>query len=249
MAWKIPMQWAVAIATALPAAALAQSSGFFYISGAVGVALPRDNHIKGFSCNSSRAGIRGLLSSGFTFKSGLRTELEAGYQDNVSTAAASLMSNVFYDFRGSSNFVPYIGAGVGGLWVHFAEGALATGTSNFTFAYQGIIGVDYTITETLHSFVDYRYSSMRGTGSSMQDGGTVHARYGTHGVMLGLRWSFMVSKALANTAYINKKNVTYKKGCTTYKFDTINSTLKAQPDCQVVPKATTSKQLIRLISL
>ncbi len=182
---KRPLQWAILLIFASPMPVLAQSPGSgFYVSGAAGITVPRYIQGSGYDQNT---GIDVLLSSGFSFKNNLRTELATGYQNHSAGTAVSLMSNIFYEFHNSSNISPYIGAGIGGLWVNGNNGFLATSVdqSNPIWAYQGIVGIDYMIANTLHSFLDYRYSSMRNTSSdeqTSQDGGT-------HRVILGLRWS------------------------------------------------------------
>ncbi len=180
-----PLQWAIVLTLASPMTVLAQSPGF-YVSGAAGITLPRYSQGAGYNNDTGQSV---LVSSGFSFKNNLRTELAAGYQNHSAGTAVSLMSNIFYEFHNSSNFRPYVGAGIGGLWVNGNDGALATSVdqSHPIWAYQGIVGIDYTIANTLHYFLDYRYFSMRTESTAS----TEHtSQDGTHGVMLGLRWSF-----------------------------------------------------------
>ncbi|KAF0112631.1 MAG: ompA [Rhodospirillaceae bacterium] len=208
MAWNRPLRWAPFAAMILPATAMAQSSGF-YLGGAAGMHFPNDSHIEGGAIKTDGdldPGAAGLLSGGFAFQNGLRTELEAGYRSHevggmggvaVSSGdvrVASLMGNLFYDFHNASAFTPYIGAGLGGAWMKFDTVALPGGntldTSDLTLAYQGIAGLDYTITDRLHSFADYRYFGTLDAGMSTRAGQAVDASYDSHGIMLGVRWSF-----------------------------------------------------------
>ena len=194
MTWKGLLQWVAifSIMTLLRTTALAQEPGF-YISGAAGMAMPSYNKIFNRNNNTS---INSFFSSGFSFKNNLRTELEVSYWDHTSGTSVSLMSNIFYEFYNSSNFVPYIGTGIGRLWSTSSDRVSAFSNSTFKrlqikHPYQGIIGFKYKITEKINSFVDYRYSNIQ---TSRMFNNKLTRQKGIHGVIMGLRWSFRMKK-------------------------------------------------------
>jgi outer membrane protein OmpA-like peptidoglycan-associated protein len=117
-----------------------------------------------------------LGAVGWGFGNGLRAELEFAYRNNyfqkvthdfagIGVAPSGReqlygpMVNVAYDFYGLTPYVvPYIGAGIGGMWgnlkdfnihangVNGGEGAIATGDNTVAkFAYQVIVGVAFPI--------------------------------------------------------------------------------------------------------
>ncbi len=62
------------------------------------------------------------------------------------------MVNVYYDFMAGSTLVPYIGVGAG---VSFINSYLGAGSSASTqFAYQGIIGVGWNVSDTFRVNLD-----------------------------------------------------------------------------------------------
>jgi OmpA-OmpF porin, OOP family len=156
-------------------------------------------------------GFAGDASVGYGFGNGFRAELEGlylntrgkGLTDFTRTNGANgggkqqkygPMVNVLYDFNGiSPMFVPYIGAGVGALWVQdnlhasnsgtFTYGANTirpgglqgtTDATNAVFAYQAIIGFAIPITSVpgLAVTADYRFV---GTSGNRSDAATYTA--------------------------------------------------------------------------
>ena len=114
---------------------------------------------------STEPNIMGVVSVGWGFGNGLRTELEGNYRTNQVDSATvpgrpasssspwlntyGAMVNVLYDFRiGSLPVVPYIGAGVGYGWNEIQKGTSFGFPSTQTkgeFAYQGILGLAYDL--------------------------------------------------------------------------------------------------------
>jgi len=102
---------------------------------------------------------------------GPRVELEGMYRSNNGRGTAnfgnifsnnrgrieqvSVMANVLYDFIPGATVTPYIGAGAG---IAFAD-AYINGCSlcSTQFAYQGIVGVSWNITQNLRMNLDGRY--------------------------------------------------------------------------------------------
>ena len=143
-------------------------------------------------------GVGGVVGYDFL---GPRVELETVYRSNNANAAfappgagpvpisvgvqqTAIMANAYYDFLAGSRFVPYVGAGAGIAFVN--AGGLPGGAGNSTqFAYQGIVGVGYNVTEKFRVNLDGRYY---GTTSPTTGGGSWDNN--SLGVMLGLQYKF-----------------------------------------------------------
>lgn len=193
---------------AMPTAALAQPQGFYLGLGG-GANWTSDSDAEGPRINSTidfDTGWLGSLSGGYSFANGIRTEFETAYRsnsvDSVSNAIGAqgdatswaLMGNLYYDFRNSSRFTPYVGVGLGTVNVD-ADGVVpATGArindNDWAFAYQGIAGVSFAATDALSVFGDYRYLRAHDPEFTTTDNRNVEADYANHGVMIGLRYSF-----------------------------------------------------------
>ena len=95
---------------------------------------------------------------------GPRLELEAGYGQIPTTAnipgtaingkvgQLTVMANLLYDFMPTSVITPYIGAGAG---IAFVDSNSSLGSTQF--AYQGMVGVAYNVSEQLRFAVEARY--------------------------------------------------------------------------------------------
>ena len=71
-----------------------------------------------------------------------------------------VMANMIYDFQNSSQFTPYVGAGVGVGFVdvEYAPSATTIIDDNSTqFAYQAMAGISYEASANTDLFVGYRY--------------------------------------------------------------------------------------------
>ncbi|MEO5374136.1 MAG: OmpA family protein [Alphaproteobacteria bacterium] len=199
----------------LPVAAMAQSmTPGYYIGGAGGANWVRDSDIKGGGISNKADfdnGWAALLSGGYAYGNGVRTELELGYRDNgvdkVSGAAGSggdvralsLMANVNYDFNTGTAITPYVGIGLGGARVDFGGvrpvGGSRVGDEDTVFAYQGLAGASYRLNDAVSLFSDYRYFATKDADLKTDSGVGVKGEYASHTVMLGLRYSFGAPKA------------------------------------------------------
>jgi len=115
-----------------------------------------------------------LASVGYGWDN-FRVEFEAGYRDNdldvlttggapLTSASADLweatfMANVLYDIHLTDDFSVSLGAGAGG---DFANADLSFGgpsfeDDNWSFAYQGIAGMNYAVGRQTALFLNYRY--------------------------------------------------------------------------------------------
>jgi OOP family OmpA-OmpF porin len=110
---------------------------------------------------------------------GPRVELEGLYHSNNGTGnvlfpggvanvrgridQVSVMANVLYDFMPTSAFTPFIGAGAG---IAFVDSTIqGCNMCSTQFAYQGIIGVAWNITEAFRLSVDGRYYGTTNPGA------------------------------------------------------------------------------------
>lgn len=142
---------------------------------------------------------------------GLRPELELGYKTNDvdehsagGTALAGsdgktetylAMANFYYDFKNTSRFTPYLGAGIGAARVN-VDGYSSTTTGGMiddedtVFAYQGIAGVDYALDEQWSIFSDYKYFSANDAEVNTSAGNSTDLSMDTHNIQVGLKMKF-----------------------------------------------------------
>ena len=138
-----------------------------YVSLNFGAAIPTTQDINFYLISSElETGFSFGAAVGYAFSNNFRVEGELAYQlNNSSTSylAQSIDTNIhtlaglingYYDFKNSSDFTPYIsaGIGVGGIINEFANDLGAA------FAYQVGAGVDYSITDKITLGVKYRYT-------------------------------------------------------------------------------------------
>jgi outer membrane protein OmpA-like peptidoglycan-associated protein len=156
-------------------------------------------------------------SAGFGFENHLRPEFELSFRRNLVDEAkgptsgpastghfntTAFMGNLFYDFDTRSGFTPYIGAGVGGALISADQaGQVFSGdtikSTPFMFAYQGIAGAAFELSENLDFTVDYRYFRTLSPDFKTAAGLKVDdASYASHNVMIGLRYVFGIQRAL-----------------------------------------------------
>jgi opacity protein-like surface antigen len=67
--------------------------------------------------------------------------------------------NGVYTFKLDSKFKPFLGAGVGGVFtlIHMDAGGLSDNESDFTFAFQGMAGVKYQVSDKVDIGVTYKF--------------------------------------------------------------------------------------------
>lgn len=210
-----------AFAISLPAVAFAADG--LYVGAGAGLNVVRDASTSfqgGTAAGVSRtmdldAGFTGVLTTGYKFSSGIRTELEAGFRRNTvksldgtaadgSLRSLSLMGNVLYDFNTGTPWMPYVGAGIGTakLSAKTIRGGTAAGSpiagttidgTTTKLAYQGIVGVAYNVNDNLALTADYRYFATSKPSFSAIPAATttgVKSAYGSHNILAGLRYTF-----------------------------------------------------------
>lgn len=164
---------AAAALLALPAAANAQSSLFssnptnpgLYVGAQGGLNWLLNNNSYQMNTGWTAGGV-----VGYDFV-GPRVELEAMYRSNFGTGTVafpngyaniygqvqqvSVMANLLYDFLPGATITPYVGAGAGVAFVDSSiQGCSLCSTQ---FAYQGIIGIGWNVSENLRVNLDGRY--------------------------------------------------------------------------------------------
>ncbi len=112
---------------------------------------------------------------------------------NINTLA--FMGNVYYDFLPLNQFHPYVGAGVGAARLSLDSIGVAgfplVDDSDVAFAYQGILGISYTINTNWSTSLDYRYFGTTGAHINDRFGGRgFDADTGSHNIMLGIAFHF-----------------------------------------------------------
>jgi OmpA-OmpF porin, OOP family len=153
-------------------------------------------------------------SGGYSFDSGFRVEGEVTYRDsNISglsdnpgagdiggnASSWAFMANGYYDIPTHSRWTPYIGGGIGLALDHLevdvpppGPATVVDGTST-EFAYQGIAGIGYQITEALNLALEYQYfATLNPTYDLNIPGGPpgldLNTGYGSSNVLLKLSW-------------------------------------------------------------
>lgn len=154
-----------------------------------------------------------IPSIGYRFGNGLRSELEFGYRkndvDGVSGStsgsgeikARSAMLNLLYDVNMNGRVSPYIGGGIGYAKVRY-DGVQPVGVpgigvndSDRVFAYQGIAGLSYALSNAVELAAEYRYFATRDPDMRTSGGTSVETEYKSHAALVGLRYNFGAPKA------------------------------------------------------
>ncbi|MBF0356042.1 MAG: OmpA family protein [Alphaproteobacteria bacterium] len=209
-----------ALLTGLSGAAQAQQAGSGLYTGLMGgYNILEDGSTSGGAINGKaeyEGGFAVLGALGWDYGrysfGNLRSELELGYRRNggdkvtgtatgVGTGnasgdvqAVSLMLNGLYDLPINFPVRPYVGAGLGGAWVDFDNIKTSTGTflkdSEMQFAYQGIAGLGWEITNNWRANLDYRYFATLDPSVKHGNGTGVDTEYKNHTVMVGFAYKF-----------------------------------------------------------
>ena len=197
-----------ALLATVSSAAMAQATTGFYVGGAGGVNWLQDADVQGGAVNSQAEfdyGWGAVGAVGYGLGNGVRLEFEAGYRNNDidktssgngtgDATALSFMGNVLYDIQTGTPFTPYVGVGIGYARTRLNDAAAFSNTrvddEDWNFAYQGIVGVAYSIIPALKLTLDYRYFATLDPEYKTNTGVSVDSEYQSHAVMLGLRYEF-----------------------------------------------------------
>ncbi|CAO3419617.1 OmpA family protein [Azospirillum argentinense] len=203
-----------ALAAMLPTAAMAATEGF-YVGAGAGVNWTRDADLRfentpTDASTSFKLGGIGDISAGYATAAGPRAELEFAWRwrnsiDSTDSSNAAVnglggkasslafMGNVLYDIKTGTAFTPYIGVGAGIAQVRLDLGGFDD--RDWVFAYQGIAGVSYALTQNLALTLDYRYFATLDPkfdlgGPAGLATSTVKGEYQNHTILAGLRYTF-----------------------------------------------------------
>jgi outer membrane protein OmpA-like peptidoglycan-associated protein len=143
---------------------------------------------------------------GYAFSSGFRVEAELSYRKNQwdvldldppdgdftgDTKAYGLLANFFYDFNRGGTIQPFIGVGAGGARVEVGVDGFDS-AADTVFAYQGLAGVGFRLSDRATLDVTYRYFAAPEVDISEAwgPGYTSEVDYVNQAVTVGLRWQF-----------------------------------------------------------
>jgi len=178
-----------------------------YLGLGAGANFMSDANIDGFGIGTEAdydSGLAGAITLGYKREDGFRSEFEVAGRDNDvdqlrnmgsadgKVEALTFMGNILYDFQRFGKIKPYLGGGIGLARVRFDSvrpiGAGMINDHDTVFAYQGIAGVSFDLTDRFEVYGDYRY--LRTSDLDVQEavsGTTVHAEYSNHTVLGGVR--------------------------------------------------------------
>jgi len=115
------------------------------------------------------------------------------------TSSMALMANIYYDFRTvSPTFVPYIGGGIGFASISVdatdpsVGGAKVIDDDDMVFAYQIAAGVGFAVNQQVTVDLGYKYLATSDPSFEVigAGGAKIDAEYGSHNIILGLRYRF-----------------------------------------------------------
>lgn len=190
----------------LPIAASADSGTYLEIGG--GAVELMDSDISGSGIDTEAefdTGYAVRTAIGHAYDNGWRAEVEIGYRKNdvesVGSSAGSgeakalsSMVNGYRDFDLGNGWMPYVGLGIGAVRVD-ADGYSPVSNSTINdddtaFGYQGIVGVAWSVSDSVDLTADYRYLASDDLSLTTASGFSVDAEYRSHSVMFGLRFNF-----------------------------------------------------------
>lgn len=175
------------------------SAGFVAIAGAASAdILSRDGlyaTVKGGVTQAQDQSFNTEYDTGFTGGAALgkkfgnyRAEVEGIYEESdadgvdAKTEFSGAMLNGFYDFKNTTAFTPYVGAGVGYGHIRYSSDVAGVDSvSEEALAYQGIAGVGYELNPCWTLTGEYRF-----VGTTKE----ADTRYQSHSAIAGLRYSF-----------------------------------------------------------
>jgi outer membrane protein OmpA-like peptidoglycan-associated protein len=155
-----------------------------------------------------KTGWGALGTVGYGFRGPFRVELEGGYRhnefDNTSPVPElnewSVMANVLYDISLTDKLALSLGAGAGADHFNFEVPGFAFDEGDWSFAYQGIAGLSYELTDRLDVFANYRYFRVNQPDVSGPSSGPATRTFEfddpvKHTATIGLRYHFGAPEA------------------------------------------------------
>ena len=204
--------WLCVAVLALPAQTRAAEEGP-YIEGRLGISLPQNSDLDSATASQELGldnGFVGNVAVGHGYGNGFRTEFELGFRrndvDSISGGGSgtgdltgwSAMANALYDFKVNGPLQPYVGIGAGVAHLDLSGATPSVGTSindtDTAFAWQGMAGVSYAVSERVKLTLGYRYFAVPDADFSGSTGTSFDSDYASHDVLFGVRYSFGAPK-------------------------------------------------------
>jgi outer membrane protein OmpA-like peptidoglycan-associated protein len=188
-----------------------QFSEGIYVGAGAGAHKPQSADVSRAGGNGGgvdlKAGFAGAAALGYAFGNGLRAEVELAHRMSKAKSGAfgqpasgkldatSVMVNGLYDIATGTDFVPYVGVGVGAARLRAENfgalpGSVTVGGNGTVFAYQGIAGLDYLIDNNVAIGASYRYFATQKAEIATSAGDKAKLPYRDHALLVGMRWSF-----------------------------------------------------------
>lgn len=188
-----------------------QFSEGIYVGAGAGAHKPQSSDVSRAGGNGGgvdlKTGFAGAAAIGYAFGNGLRAEVELAHRMSKAKAGAfgqpasgkldatSVMVNGLYDIATGTDFIPYLGAGIGAARLRADNfgalpGGVTVGGNDTVFAYQGIAGLDYMIDRNVAIGASYRYFATQKADIGTSAGDTAKIPYRDHALLVGMRWSF-----------------------------------------------------------
>lgn len=191
--------------TALIFSAGAADAGL-YVGADAGMSFPIKEKIKHDGVSDTlelKDGWVGDIVVGWAFDNNFRTELDVGYRDydmgdfnHVSNKGSlkswAVTANVLYDFKNTTKFTPFVGAGIGAAYAKLENDTTNQDGSATKVALLGTAGISYQITDALSTSLAYRYFT---TIDQEFENGKYDLR--ANEILLGLRYDFGCCKKKA----------------------------------------------------
>jgi OmpA-OmpF porin, OOP family len=194
---KLKMKAMLTSAALLAVPAVAQAQGInpfpgFYLGAGGGAAWQIGNTPNASTWTGWAVGGK----AGYDFV-GPRVEVEVGYGQiptsanipgtaiNGKVGSLNVMGNLYYDFMPASVITPYIGAGAG---VAFVDSNASLGSTQF--AYQGMLGVAYNVSDQLRFMVEGRYFGTTNPSVNVPGLGTVSYSNNIIMALAGVQFKF-----------------------------------------------------------
>ena len=210
----------LAVLLTVPALAHAANYGIYVtpkIGGAIQSLDANLSGLPGISLDNNEGSFGGGLAVGYDFNTNyalpLRAELEYmawtsvahtkhfsnGFSSKAEVCIQSLFANIYLDWHNSTNFTPYVGAGLGMGFVDTKGKVFTTlGASakfgshtDTNFAWNVGLGCSYAFTDSISADLSYRYASFGDGKSSNLAGFHINSNDNDmHQFLLGIRFTF-----------------------------------------------------------
>lgn len=159
----------------------------FYVGLQGGANITHDTDIAGIDLEFDGGGVFGVMG-GYRINQNFRVDVEITYRENDlsdfvgDVNSLAFMINGYYDFRTGTNWVPYIGGGVGYANVELDSGVAE---DDDVFAYQAGLGIAYEMSPNFAVSLDYRFF-----GTEEPEFLGAKYDYLNSSIMAGLRYTF-----------------------------------------------------------